>query len=97
MRDALLRGGTLGFLRRWLQVGAQQRHAANSADELRLQQAVVGVCVTLAPRLALQPAYLQASRGLGKLLLLLAHSPSSDPTVRDGAKEFCARLRHGGK
>ena len=76
----LVRNGVLSMLRRWLAV----RPAAGSSPEQhrKMQLAAMAVCEAVAP--ASSPAYLQQSRGLGKVLLLLSANAQSAP-LRDRA------------
>ena len=90
MAVPLLRSGVLSAIRRMLQSTADVRITprANEGERLRLQ--LFGLLHALAPNA--QPAHLRLSHGLGKLLMLVAGSPTERRHVREGARAVLSLL-----
>ena len=85
MAVALLRAGVLGAIRRTLQTTADTSVTSPShAAQMRLT--LFGMLRCLAP--SVQPAHLRQSRGLGKLLMLIARSTSEPRAHRDAASRL---------
>jgi hypothetical protein len=82
MAVSLLRAGVLGALRRVLQTTADAS-ITTEGDSRRIRQSVFAMLRALAP--SVQPAHLRASRGLGRLLMLVARSVSEPRTMRAAA------------
>lgn len=89
MAVPLLRAGMLGAIRRVLQVTGDERLVAAAQAE-RVRHALFGILRTLTP--SVQAAHLRTSRGLGKLLMLIARSPSERRPVREAAAQVLQAL-----
>ena len=93
MTVALLRSGALGAIRRGLQTAADGRITRRDVAE-KLFLSLVGLLRPLVP--AVQPVHLRQSRGLGRMLMLLAASRFEKPRVRDAAADVLGKLTHIG-
>ena len=89
MAMPLLRAGVLGALRRLLQTTADERLTPRP-QVVRMRNPLFGMLRALAP--TAQPAHMRASRGLGKLLMLIARAPSENHEMRRAAAEMLQRL-----
>ena len=82
---SLVRAGALGALRRWLQTTGDSATTAGATEVMRLRAAVLAGLRALAPYVG--APQMNMSRGLGKLLLLLADAPSTDASIAALAKQ----------
>ena len=95
MAVALLRAGVLGAIRRLLQTTADGHVTPRSEDATRMRLSLFGMLKALAP--SVQPAHLRQSRGLGRLLMLIAKATASEPRqMRQAAATILERMVPGG-
>ena len=87
---SLVRAGALGALRRWLQTTGDSATTAGATEVMRLRAAVLAGLRALAPYVG--APQMNMSRGLGKLLLLLADAPSTDASIAALAKQTLTEL-----
>ena len=85
MAKPLLRAGMLGAVRRALQTTADGS-ITPSAKAASMRRALFGMIRALVPMV--QAAHLRQSRGLGKLLMLIARSTSEPRAMREAATEL---------
>lgn len=89
MATPMLRAGVLGAIRRILQTTADAM-ITSPPQAARMRPVLFGMLRRLAPKV--QAAHLRQSRGLGKLLMLIACSPSEPRTFREEASALLAAM-----
>jgi hypothetical protein len=89
MTKPLLRAGVLGAVRRILQTTGDTRLTKPELCE-RLRLSIFGVLRNLAPEV--HSHHLEQSRGLGKLLMLIATSPSERRPIREAGRAVLLQI-----
>ena len=89
MATPMLRAGVLGAIRRILQTTADAM-ITSPPQAARMRPVLFGMLRRLAHKV--QAAHLRQSRGLGKLLMLIACSPSEPRTFREEASALLAAM-----
>ena len=91
MAVPLLRANVLGALRRLLQTTSDSKITRDIAEKTRMRLSIFSMLKALAP--SVQPVHLRQSRGLGRLLMLIATSTAGEPRqIREAAAALLQKI-----